>query len=108
MSEHPDTTQRDEEVGRLLDAVELDHGPAYWDGVRSATGPQLAKLRPRPLWARRPYQVGVAVAAAAAVVAGRPDRSAGPQQRQPDAGQRGATDALGDGLRSAQHDDRAG
>lgn len=70
MSEHPDITQRDEEMGRLLDAVELDHGPAYWDGVRSAAGPQLAKLRPRPLWARRPYQVGVAVAAAAAVVAG--------------------------------------
>ncbi len=48
MNEHPDTTQRDEQVGRLLDTVELDHGPAYWDRVRSATGPQLAKLGPRP------------------------------------------------------------
>ena len=62
MNEHPDTTQRDEQVGRLLDTVELDHGPAYWDTVRSATGPHLAKLRRRPLWARRPVQVGVAVA----------------------------------------------
>ena len=81
MNEHPDTTQRDEEVGRLLDTVELDHGPAYWDRARSATGPQLAKLRRRPLWARRPYQVGVAAAAAAAVVAvvliGLPSRNGG-------------------------------
>lgn len=81
MNENSHTTQRDEQVGRLLDTVELDHGPAYWDTVRSATGPQLAKLRPRPLWARRPYQVGVAVAAAAAVVAivliGLPGRNGG-------------------------------
>ena len=81
MNEHPDTTQRDEQVGRLLDTVELDHGPAFWDRVRSATGPQLAKLRRRPLWARRPVQVGVAVVAAAAVVAivliGLPSRNGG-------------------------------
>ena len=81
MNEHPDTTQRDEQVGRLLDTVELDHGPAYWDTVRSATGPHLAKLRRRPLWARRPVQVGVAVAVAAAVVTivliGLPSRNGG-------------------------------
>ena len=81
MNEHPDTTQRDEQVGRLLDTVELDHGPAYWDTVRSATAPHLAKLRRRPLWARRPVQVGVAVAVAAAVVTivliGLPSRNGG-------------------------------
>ena len=90
MNEHLDTTQRDAQVGRLLDTVELDHGPAYWDGVRSATAPHLAKLRRRPLWARRPVQAGVAVVAAAGRRCHRPDRPAEPQRWHAHAGQRGA------------------
>ena len=68
MNERRDDLRPDERLGRLLDAVELEHGPSYWDDLRGAVAPALAALRRPPLWARRRVQLAVGLAAAAACV----------------------------------------
>jgi hypothetical protein len=68
MSEHLDDLRPDEQLGRLLDAVELEHAPDYWDRLRDAVTPSLGALRRPPLWARRRFQLAVGLAAAAACV----------------------------------------
>ena len=69
MNERPHREERDEQVARLLDRVELEHGPGYWNAVRAAVRLQPSKrLRP-PFWARRRYQLGFAIAVVAAAVA---------------------------------------
>ncbi len=69
MNEHLDDPRSDEQIGRLLDAVEIEHGADYWDHLRDAVAPSLATLRRPPLWARRRFQLAVGLAAVAACVA---------------------------------------